>query len=252
MKKTLLYLFVFVAIQFAASLGMQALFRLFDPSPGLMTLQMLLSMSLFAVMTIAVFLYTRWSLVSPHYLRTRPWAVLCWSVLAALGAIIPSVWLQEQLPTLPNVMEESFSMILKGRWGYVVVGLLAPVAEEIVFRGAILRTLLQKFGPWKAIWISAVLFALVHGNPAQMPHALLVGLLLGWMYWRTGSILPGIAYHWVNNSVAYLLYNILPNPDATLVELAGGNSTKVLLWLLCSLCILVPSLLQLHQRMERK
>ena len=85
-----------------------------------------------------------------------------------------------------------------------------------------------------------------------MPHALLVGLLLGWMYWRTGSILPGIAYHWVNNSVAYLLYNILPNPDATLVELAGGNSTKVLLWLLCSLCILVPSLLQLHQRMERK
>ena len=54
MKKPLLYLFVFVAIQFAASLGMQALFRLFDPSPGLMTLQMLVSMSLFAVVTIAV------------------------------------------------------------------------------------------------------------------------------------------------------------------------------------------------------
>ena len=170
MKKPLLYLFVFVAIQFAASLGMQALFRLFDPSPGLMTLQMLVSMSLFAVVTIAVFLYTKWSLVSPHYLRTRPWAVLCWSVLAALGAIIPSVWLQEQLPVLPNVMEESFSMILKGRWGYVVVGLLAPVAEEIVFRGAILRTLLQKFGPWQAIWISAVLFALVHGEKLREPH----------------------------------------------------------------------------------
>ena len=252
MKKTLLFLFAFVAIQLAASYGVQAIFRLTGGDP-LSVSSLILSMAVFSIVTIVVFLYAKWCVVSPHYLRTRPWGVMSWSVLAAIGAILPSMWIQEQMPPLPNVLDESFNMILKDRWGYVVVGLLAPLAEELVFRGAILRSLLLSFRrPWVAIFVSALLFALVHANPAQMPHALLVGLLLGWMYWRTGSILPGVAYHWVNNSIAYILFNLLPNPDATLMELAHGNKTMMGLWLLCSLCVLLPSLLQLNLRMRRE
>ena len=87
-------------------------------------------------------------------------------------------------------------------------------------------------------------------NPAQMPHAFLIGLLLGWMYWRTDSIVPGVVYHWVNNTVAYILYNIYPDPDLTLVEMFGSEQ-KVLMALGFSLLIFLPSLFQLNQRLAK-
>ena len=152
---------------------------------------------------------------------------------------------------LPNIVEAEFEMIMQNRWGYLVVGLLAPLVEEMVFRGAILRSLLRwKENPWVGIVISALLFALIHMNPAQMPHAFLIGLLLGWMYYRTDSIVPGVVYHWVNNTVAYILYNIYPTPDLTLVELFGSEQ-KVLMALGCSLLIFLPSLFQLNQRLSK-
>ena len=114
-----------------------------------------------------------------------------WSALLALGLIIPSAWLQEMLPSLPNVIQAQLVELLRHPLGFVAVGLLAPLVEEIVFRGAILRALLSQFSKaWVAILISAVLFAAIHANPAQMPHAFVVGLLLGWMYWRTSASWP--------------------------------------------------------------
>jgi len=212
---------------------------------------MIISMCAFSVVTMAVFLTARWTVVSRHWVRTRPWTVLIWCVIAALGALIPSVWLQEQMPTLPNFVEQEFDMILKDRWGYLVIGLLAPLAEEMVFRGAVLRSLLKwRENPWVGIVISAVLFALIHVNPAQMPHAFLIGLLLGWMYWRTDSIVPGVAYHWVNNTVAYVMYNLYSNPDLTLLDLFGSQRT-VWMALGFSLLILLPSLFQLNMRLRK-
>jgi len=209
-------------------------------------------MALFSVVTMALFLSLRWAEVSRHWVRTRQWIVLVWCVLAALGAIIPSTWMQEMMPELPNIVEAEFDMILGNRYGYFVIGLLAPLAEELVFRGAILRALLRwKPNPWIGIVISALMFSAVHMNPAQMPHAFLIGLLLGWMYWRTDSIVPGVVYHWVNNTIAYVLYVFYPNPDMKLADFFGGNQQTVLMAVLFSLCILIPSLFQLNLRMKK-
>ena len=142
-------------------------------------------------------------------------------------------------------------MILRNRYGYFVIGLMAPLAEDLVFRGAILRSLLNwNSRPWVAILISAVLFSAAHMNPAQMPHTLLIGLLLGWMYYRTDSIVPGVVFHWVNNTVAYVVYNLYPNPDMTTTDLFG-DGRPVLMAVGFSLCILIPSLLQLKLRMQK-
>lgn len=246
MLNAITYLFVFLAIQIVVGLGTDLVMRHIPGMvPGGPTSD-IVSMALFSAVTVAVFIAVKWSRVSPAWLRTRQWGVLLWSALAAVGAAIPSTWLQEQMPDLPNTIGEQMNLILKDRWGYVAVGLMAPFAEELVFRGAMLNALLAKFSrPWVAILVSALLFALAHLNPAQMPHALLAGILLGWMYWRTGSILPGVAFHWVNNSIAYVLCNILPDPDAPLVTLFGGNQQHVWLALLFSLFILVPSIIQL-------
>ena len=194
----------------------------------------------------------RWTQVSRSYVRSRPWAVLFWCALAAAGAVIPSTWLQEQMPELPNFAEQEFDMILKDRWGYLAVGLLAPVCEELVFRGAVLRSLLRWAGHhWVAIAISALLFALVHANPAQMPHAFVIGLLLGWLYYRTDSVVPGVVYHWVNNSIAYVVYNLYPDPSLRLIDILGGSQRSVAAAVLFSLFILLPSLYQLNLRLRK-
>lgn len=251
MKKALVYTLVFLGIQMLAG-GLATLACELVMGKGAADVMTLVVTSATAgIVTIVVFLATKWTVVSRHWMQTRPWFVLFWCVLAALGVLIPSSWLQEQMPDLPNLAEQSFDMILQNRWGYFVVGLLAPLAEEMVFRGAVLKALLQwKENPWVGIVISAVLFALIHMNPAQMPHAFLIGLLLGWMYYRTDSIVPGVVYHWVNNTVAYVLYNFYPDPNMTLLDLFGSQRT-VLMALFFSLCIFLPALYQLNLRLKK-
>lgn len=252
MKNALIYTVVFAAIQLVVSGIVQGIWMLiYGPTAVLDATGIIVTMTAFSVLTIVIFLLAKWCVVSRHWLQTRPWTALCWCVIAALGALLPSVWLQELIPQLPNVAEEQFDMILKDRWGYLAVGLLAPFAEELVFRGAILRALLRwKRNPWVGIVISAMLFALIHMNPAQMPHAFLIGILLGWMYYRTDSIIPGVVYHWVNNTVAYVMYNLYPNPDMTLLDLFGNQRT-ILMALGFSLCLFLPALFQLNLRLKK-
>ena len=255
MKKALFYTVMFALIQIVSSTIVSAVWKLVKGGEDVQLTQnatsIIITMALFSVITMAVFLGARWCEVSRHWVRTRPWFVLFWCVIAALGALVPSSWLQEQMPELPNVMEQQFDSIMKDRLGYFVVGLFAPLVEEIVFRGAILRSLLRwTKQPWMAIAISAIFFAVAHLNPAQLPHAFLVGLLLGWMYYRTDSIVPCVVYHWVNNTVAYVMYNLYPNADLTLVDLFGSERTA-LMAVGFSLCLLLPALFQLNMRLEK-
>lgn len=251
MKKALFYVVMFLFVQVVVTSIVSLVFKICG-QPATSPEQFILSISLFNIIVIALFAWQKWTPVNRQYMLSRPWGVLCWTVLAALGTILPSLWLQDVLPELPNKLEEQFAQIMANRWGYFAVGLLAPIAEEFVFRGAALRALLEwTRKPWLAIVISALLFSLAHMNPAQMVHAFLIGMLLGWMYWRTGSIIPGIAFHWVNNTIAYVAENLLPGQTDHLADLFGGNQQSILLSVLFSLCILLPSLFQLHQRMSK-
>jgi hypothetical protein len=88
-------------------------------------------------------------------------------------------------------------------------------------------------------------------NPAQMPFAFLAGWLLGWMYWRTGSILPGMAYHWANNSAAYIIYHAYPDKDMKLIDLFKGSELHVYMAVFFSLLICLPAIYQLYLGMRR-
>ena len=79
--------------------------------------------------------------------------------------------------------------LVGGSWqGLVLAVVIAPITEEILFRGIILRGLLGRWNEWAAIFVSAALFALMHFNPAQAPIAFALGTVLGWVYVRTRSI----------------------------------------------------------------
>ena len=253
MKKAFSYLFIFIGLQLVGGAIITTLWSLIAGNSDKTAAMLITTTGVIGLLTIVIFLWTRYAEVSPTWLRTRPWTVLSWSVIAALGALIPSAWIQEQMPELPNIAEQEFGTIMGTPWGYLVIGLLAPLSEEIVLRGAILKELLksEKLSTWTAIAISALFFALVHMNPAQMPHAFIIGLLLGWMYYRTGSILPGVAYHWANNSVAYVMYALYPDPDMKLIDIFKGSEQHVYMALGFSLLILLPALYQLHLWMRR-
>jgi len=210
-----------------------------------------------SVLTLLLFLLLHWTPATRDYLLTRPWTAMAWVLILALGTIIPSTWLSEQIPyDMPAEMEALLADMMRNRWGYLAIGILAPLAEEAVFRGAVLRVLLRLFDKkwhWIAIAISAILFGLVHGNVQQFVHATLIGLILGWMYYRTDSILPGVLFHWVNNSAAYVISNLIPNAEqARLIDIFGGEQRSVWLALLFSLCLMLPALFQLFLRLKKK
>lgn len=255
MKKAIFYTFVFAALQITLGLITMSAWTLItgeDANKSVTCSIVMMTVASAAVITL--FLMNKWAVVSPRWIRTRPWAVMCWSAVAAFGLLIPSMWFQEQMPELPNLAEDLFEGLIANPWGYVVIGLMAPLAEEIVFRGAILRALLKwNENHWIGIAVSAALFALIHMNPVQMPHAFLVGLLLGWMYYRTGSIIPGMVYHWVNNSAAFAAGHILGSTYNNVEELTLGDLFGANVWMAVgfSLLIVMPALYQLNMRLKK-
>lgn len=249
MRKTIsdvtLYLVAFSAIQIIVSFG-ALLGNTFGLKPDDPIMLVAISATA-SIITLELFLWRKWTPVGKTYIQSRPWATIVWSAVAALGVVIPSVWLQEQMPALPDTAGETLTKIISTPGGYFVIALLAPVVEEVVFRGAILRTLLSGMeNKWGAICISAFWFAIIHFNPAQMPHAFLMGWLMGWLYMRTGSIVPGVVFHWSNNTVAYLISVAYPGDDMKLVDIFGGNETAVVMSVVFSLCIFIPALFQLN------
>ena len=218
---------------------------------------MVTTTALSSLLTILLFTLLRWTPVSRNWLASRPWLVIVWVVLLTFGTILPAEWIYEQLQlAMPEQTVALFQSIMREPWGYLVVGMLVPVAEELVFRGAVLRVLLNVFARrshWIAIAISAVVFGIIHMNLAQGFHATLIGLLLGWMYYRTRSVFPGIVLHWINNTVAYVMFNIQPQlADGQLIDLFHGDRSMLYMAIGFSLCIFLPSLYQLAIRMKEK
>jgi membrane protease YdiL (CAAX protease family) len=85
-------------------------------------------------------------------------------------------------------------------WAWAVpfvlfIALFPAFTEELLFRGYIQSRLLQRWPAWLAILVTAGLFALMHGAPHTVVFAFPLGLWLGVLAWRTGSVWPGIVCH---------------------------------------------------------
>lgn len=92
------------------------------------------------------------------------------------------------------------------RAGFIFIGtILAPLGEETFFRGWLYTTLKEKIGWKKAMMLSALLFALVHVYPSQIVPIFFIGLVLAYVYEKTGSIWVSMIMHGVNNLIAFLL-----------------------------------------------
>lgn len=118
------------------------------------------------------------------------------------------------MPPMPEWLENALSSMTEGRlWvNLLCVSVFAPVFEEWLCRGMILRGLLNArnsnggrvASPLWAIVISALFFALIHANPWQALPAFIIGCLFGYIYFRTGSLRLTMFMHCVNNTVAVI------------------------------------------------
>ena len=89
----------------------------------------------------------------------------------------------------------------------IEVAVAAPIFEELIFRGIVFTTLRAKFGFTASMIGSAMVFALAHGyGPIAFLAVFWSGLLWAWLYERTGSVIPGMCAHVINNGlVVYFL-----------------------------------------------
>lgn len=149
---------------------------------------------------------------------------------------------------IPNTMEETFLAMSRNQLGILSIVLLAPILEELLFRGAIQGGLSHQMKPWVAITVSSLFFGLIHMNPAQIPFAFLLGMLFGWLYYRTGSLLPGIVGHVLNNSVATV--NMFLYGD-TSIEEQIANDITMWLWALVALVVFVLAALWLNRALKQ-
>ena len=115
------------------------------------------------------------------------------------------------LPAMPKWLEDILKGMTSGKFwiNFLCVSIFAPFFEEWLCRGMVLRGLLgHGTKPWLAISVSALFFAVIHMNPWQAIPAFMLGLLFGYVYYKTGSLKLTILMHFTNNTIALCLGHI--------------------------------------------
>ena len=90
---------------------------------------------------------------------------------------------------------------------------------------------------WWGIIISAALFAIIHINPIQVVFAMPAGIILGWIYCKTGSLLVPICIHILNNTAAFITMRMDVDSDFTIRSPFGVMFTFILIFVSTGACI---------------
>jgi uncharacterized protein len=140
--------------------------------------------------------------------------------IAFFGLTILAIASRSLIP-MPEIIQKFIAQVETGNnqltfFLPLVVG--APLGEELFFRGLVLRGFLGRYSVTKAVWASALFWALSHLNPWQAVGALPLGLVLGWLVVRTGSLIPAI--------IGHMIANFSPNYLFPPLALALGHDPK--------------------------
>lgn len=172
---------------------------------------------------LSLFLYSRNYL--DHDKRTWSLNKPVKMVLISLGLTFPAILFFELLTMyvpIPDLMDKAFTSMSNQWIGVLCIAIVGPIAEELLFRGAIMRALMKQLSPTKAIVISALIFGIIHLNPAQVIFAFALGLVFGWIYYKTGSLIPVILMHIFTNSFSTVLTILYPDVEYT-IEIVGST-----------------------------
>lgn len=180
-----------------------------------------------------------------------------WPLILLLGSVVNALFLLfvidplTSLIPIPDWFIKLMSDLIKPNLpSFLTVVIMAPVFEEILFRGIILNGFLKFYKPWRSILWSAALFAIIHLNPWQAIGAFIIGVYIGWVYWKTRSILPGIFIHFLNNLLGFSLAVYFGNEVMTTRDLFNDSITFWLTYALC-LAIMVWIIISIHNYFKK-
>lgn len=118
--------------------------------------------------------------------------------------------LEAKLKALHEMYESTSEMLMNGSnlaVGIIIFGLLAAVSEEFLFRSVIQKAFVKLFkNAHVGIIVTAIVFSAVHSDFYGFFPRVILGLMLGYMFWLSGSIWASIIMHFVNNSTIVMLY----------------------------------------------
>ncbi len=144
-------------------------------------------------------------------------AILLLVLTPAIAIVIEPLSL---LIPMPELFEKLFALLEdKTIYTGIMVVVASPLIEEVLFRGMILDGFLKRYSPWKSILWSSLLFGLFHFNPWQFIPAFIVGILMGYIYWKTRSLWLCIFIHFINNGLSYLALFFVDEQDASVANL---------------------------------
>lgn len=227
--KGILFVLLFIAIQYAVSLAysIYASFAVITPenmNAGEETLiNAAYEMYQRNVSTISIFIYalTIIALVIIFAVRKRKFsdgtgikkfsaAAIPFALLAGLSLnyVVTSAMVFIPIPeSFQEMYDEIYSFMGEGNFiiEFIATAILAPIVEEIVFRGLCYRYARRAFPTFVAALISGVIFGLSHGNPISFVFTTILGIILAYAYEKSGSIVPSILIHIGFNGGAYIV-----------------------------------------------
>lgn len=202
---------------------------------------------------------TGYKLSSNNFGRLKGWQIALVTVALTFATMIsadlPNYW-NYKLTTLVPGMESFYELLTKVMqeltggpfWSsFLLVAIFAPIFEEWLCRGMVLRGLLANLKPGWAIVVSALFFAVIHANPWQALNAFIIGVVMGYVYYKTGNLWLTMLMHFVNNGTAVILsqfsslqemefwMDVLPKSTYTIVYVCGLVLLCVCLWVFRSI-----------------
>jgi membrane protease YdiL (CAAX protease family) len=132
------------------------------------------------------------------------WGVVAWLGSTGIAAVV--VYLLELLGIEPEPQAAERAIAMLDPWLVILaVVILAPIAEEIFFRGVVFNALLRESGRRWAYIGSSALFAVIHVSLVALVPIFVLGLALAWIYQRTGNLLAPMAMHATVNAISVAL-----------------------------------------------
>jgi membrane protease YdiL (CAAX protease family) len=173
-------------------------------------------------------------------------------------AVQPAVWyigyLNSLLP-VPEVMQQmqkSQYELIEGfltsdgvlLMALINIALVPAICEEVMFRGYVQSAFEKSWGVWPAILVSGLIFGLFHIQLANLLPLATLGILLALVTWLSGSLLPAIAAHFINNGSAVLLATYYP--ELAFAEMSPETAPPI--WMLILSIVLSAGLIRMLYR----
>jgi sodium transport system permease protein len=185
----------------------------------------------------------------PHW-TTLPLAVLLGLTLHPMYVLLAE-WISYTYPISEQAaaaMKPFADQVTSAPWLSVVflMALVPAVCEELAFRGFIFGGLVRERGRLRAVVVTALMFGISHGVLQQSIAATVMGVLLGWVALRTGSVLPGILIHFTNNALSVSMERIASSQwggASLFLTTSEGGPAYQPMWIVVSIGIAVTCLL---------